>query len=585
MQKLYSEVAKECGIQVDEALIGEGIYVTIKKELKKFADSCRNPAIWCYGNHTKMLMADFIFELKKVKYIVDDKCQNILTEGFAFIAKESVSNNKIDGIIISSYKYKEEIKDYIKNNFPEIPYLDIYECLEERGIKCMSEYYNLAHPYEYYRKINALMRQINIERNKDELYLAYEQIIKSYVGIKDFLSAIKFAKEYLQINNSEQYHKILDKLEQIYIMQKECMKNIAASNVVMLCIDGMRRKDVSESIMPNLSEYIEHEMVYFNNAYSVSTSTYESLIPAYSENTDMQSKYYEKDTIEEENCRFIKVAKAQGRRVYFYTDTIPFVNSESINVKRKMQTASEKIWDFLLDAIDEENGLFYIHILYESHFSFPNPYTEAVLVAEGTSIFFDFLPVNGGKIKTDYECQHMDALHYLDDAIIPLIRNLRTNIVLYADHGNLILKENAILNEITYPMLTFAEDLIEIPLAVKKQGVEASVDDRLISLMEINNIIVSLLKNSDMELDTKRHIKIQRSKIYNPDFHYIYKRLHFEKGLKAFELFVFDNGLKLVVYEDGEKELYDLDDKILPDEKKAAKLYLEIQNEVTVWER
>lgn len=583
LQRLYGEVARQCGIQFEGGVINEEIYAVIKKELQKFTDKCRKPAIWCYGNHTKMLMADFIFEIKKVKYIVDDKYQKLNTEGFAFISRENIRDNRIDGIIISSYKYKEEIKNYIKKNFEEIPYFDIYECLEKKGIKCMAEYYNLAHPYEYYREINELKQKIKNEQNTDELYSAHEQIIRDYVKIKDFLSAIKAVKLYLQINNCERYYKLKDKLEELYAKQREGMTRIAASNVVMFCMDGMRRRDVSGNMMPNLTKYIKENMVYFNNAYSVSTSTYESLIPAYSENSDMQSRYYERDDIEEEKCRFIKVAKSQNRKVYFYTDTISFVNSEIISVKNKMQTASEKMWDFLLDALDEENGLFYIHILYESHFSYPNPYTENRIIAEGTSIFFDFLPVNGGKIKTDYECQHTDALHYLDDIISPLISDLHTSMVIYADHGNVILNKNAAFNKIKYPMLTFAEDLIEIPLAVKTTETQPSVDDRLISLMELNNIIVSLLKNSNMELDVKQHIKVQRSKIYNPDFHFIYKRLDFEKGLKAFELFVFKKGLKLVVYEDGEKELYNLDDNVIQNEEQLNKLYLEIQNEVTVW--
>lgn len=583
--ELYHAVACDWNLAYEEKIINQGIFTSIKNLLEEFMQKCQNPAIWCYGNHTKMLMTDFIFECKNVKYIIDEKYKNVSSNGFEIISKKDIYNKKIDGIIISSYKYKEEIKEYIKENYPEILYLDFYENLEKQGIKCMSEYYNQAHPYEYYRRINNLQRKIKQRRDNKDIIPVFEEVIGLYVHIKDFLNAIRYTELYLQIINSDENYQKLERLKVLYRIQKKCMKQIVSSNVLMLCIDGLRSKDISKSTMPNLTEYLEKEMLWFHNAYSISTSTYESLIPAYSENLDMRTKYYEQNYVEEKDCRYIKIAKEQNRNVFFYTDFISFIRSECIHLKNETQTASEKIWDFLLDAIEEENGLFYIHILYESHFSYPNPYTDKPIIAEGTSVFFDFLPVNGEKIKTDYEKQHIDALRYLDDTIVPLIKNLNINMVLYADHGNVILKENTIFDEITYPMLTFAEDLIRIPFAIRKCNEKAESREDLISLIEINDVLVSLLKNKKIVIPKRQYVKVQRSKIYNPDFQYIYQKLNFEKGLDFFELFVWDTGVKLIVYSDGTKELYDLNDNKLHDDEQLNKLYSIIENEVTILEK
>ena len=46
----------------------------IKETIGAFADSCENPALWCYGEHTRMLMTDYVFEMKKVRYIIDEFC-------------------------------------------------------------------------------------------------------------------------------------------------------------------------------------------------------------------------------------------------------------------------------------------------------------------------------------------------------------------------------------------------------------------------------------------------------------------------------------------------------------------------------
>lgn len=92
-----------------------------------------------------------------------------------------------------------------------------------------------------------------------------------------------------------------------------------------------------------------------------------------------------------------------------------------MHVTERSQTATEKIWDFVSDAVDESNGFFYIHILYESHHSYPNPYTRTPLVID---VLFDYLSRNGGKLRTDYDAQQKEALHYLDDVLSPILEGL-----------------------------------------------------------------------------------------------------------------------------------------------------------------
>ena len=64
--------------------------------------------------------------------------------------------------------------------------------------------------------------------------------------IKDFKCAIERIREYLTLNSSERYQRILDMVEELYAMQKNGMEKIASTNVVMLCLDGLRRSDVSD---------------------------------------------------------------------------------------------------------------------------------------------------------------------------------------------------------------------------------------------------------------------------------------------------------------------------------------------------
>ncbi len=567
--------------QIKEDNHNGNINQIIKNALREFVNRCDNPAIWCYGKHTKMLMADFIFEMKCVKYIIDETYSGKKESGFSIISSNQIRNSNIDGIVISSFKYREEIKRILNEKYSEIKYLDIYETLEENGIVLSREYYTAEHPYDHYLLINQCKRKLKIDLSETEKDKIYRKLIKEYVRIKDFRSAILCAEEY--IRQCKVSFGIIDVLRELDELMQTAIGHISDKNVLMLCIDGLRRQDLVGTGMEKVKRFLEQNVYVFSNAYSVSTSTYESLIPAYSENADLRTKYFEKNTVEENSCRFIRTALEQKRNIYFYTDSFAYIESDRIRVTGCAQTVCEKLWSFLLDAVEEENGLFYIHILYESHYSYPNPYTKEKIVADGSSIMFDFLVRNGEHLRTDYCAQHQDALAYLDDILYPFLSRLKARFVLYADHGNILLKKNICLENVSYVQGTFHEDLIQIPLAIKSQEMGTGSYDGMISLMQINDVIISLLKRKQYNPEKKEFIKIVRSQIYNPDFQYIYKKNGQERGLLAFEGFLFHTGYKLIVYSDGEIELYEMaTDILVNDQRKKTELTNRIRDFITV---
>ena len=562
------------------------IYPLIKNMIISFTKKCNNPAIWCYGKHTKMLMTDFIFELKNVNFIIDNGIGNIAGSGFEIINESSILEKKIDGIIISSKKYRDEIVCNLKKNYSDIPYLDIYAELEKNGYYLTVEYYAKDHPSSRYSSLNGLQRSFLQKKGTEDCKDSLKKILNIYIEIKDFKSAIKYASKLVGLSNDTWAYELLRQLKEICNLQLEALQQINEDNVIMLCVDGLRRKEVCKKYMMNLYTYIKDNMYYCTNAYSVSTSTFESLIPAYSENDDLRTGYFNTNVIEADNCRFIKEAKRQKRKICFYTDGIDYVKDESILVKRHAQTATEKLWDFTLDASGEKNGLFYIHILYESHYSYPNPYTIDEIITEGTNIIFDYLEHNGGQIRTDYNMQQKDSLRYLDDIIAPLLENLQCRMVLFADHGNILIDKGTELKSIEKTKYTFHEDLIQIPLAVKSPEIAIRTDDTLASLMEINTIVIALMKKENFQLDKNNYIKVLRSEIYNPDFRYLYKKTHNERGLLAFEVFLFRDGYKLAVYSDGTVELYLSEtDTEISDMKIKNKLWKEIKDKVTVCDK
>jgi regulator of replication initiation timing len=573
---------------LDRPLDAKNICSVIRQSLHRFLLGAKKPALYCNGGHTQMLMADFMYELKKVKYIVDNYAPCDEDHGFILIKDEDLEIRGIDAVILSSYKFRNDIKQSMKEKHPDLPVLDIYDEFEQRGIMLQSDYYYSNHPYQHYKRINQLQREIRSHTDIKTLHELYLRLVTKYIHIKDFRTALIKLEEWKKLGGVHQEDTsridgLLADVDALYELQKKAAESISENHVLMLCIDGLRYQDLSEEYMPKLSREFEKSAFIFDNAYSFSTSTYESLIPVYSENDDLRTEYYNRNSISEQECRFVQSACKQNRHIYFYTDMDTFVDSPNIKYSATFQTATEKMWSFILDASEDEKGLFYIHILYESHYSFSNPYTENKLISEGTALLFDFLPQKGRRLRTDYEQQHLDSVHYLDDILTPFLHCLKCRMLVYADHGNLILKQPCDIQDISETKLTFSEDWIHIPFLIRSPEIGTGKSKKLMTLMSLNDIIVCLFEQRKYRIPDCAFIKAARSQIYNPDFRYLYKEIGKEKCLLAFELFIFAGGYKVAVYADGTVELWETDDEKICSNNTVVKVFFErIKTYITV---
>ncbi len=581
LEDKYNDITKKLNIK--ESMNGDMINTIIKKELKEFMCVHSNVAIFGNGEHTHMLMVDYIYELKNIKYIIDNnyKLQR-KDNGYDIINQEQLDDLKIDGVIISSTKFRKEMVRTIKEEYPQIAYLDIYEKFEDAGIYLNTPYYRYWYPANHYLQISRLKGKIAECTENDKKESLYVELLKKYIVLKDFQSATSCIDNLQTIDNIDKYGSIKRCIKELYQLELRAAEDIHQDNVLMLCIDGLRRKDYMSGLLPDLKHFCDKNMLFFANAYSCSTSTYESLIPAYSENDDLSTKYFESNEISEADCRFIREARKQERNIYFYTDAANYIKSGNIKRNSNYLTVTEKIWYFLLDAVEEKNGLFYLHIGYESHFPYVNPFTDN-LITDGTNIMFDYLQRLGGKIRTDYVKQQQDSLRYLDYILTPFIKKMKLGIVIYADHGNILLDKDERIDNVCINKFSFHEDLIQIPLAIKALNSDCGQNERLISLMSINDIVISLLKKQKFEIENNDYVKIERSSIYNLEFQYLYRSVGKEQELKAFEVFIFDCGYKLAIYEDGKTKLFlTINDNEMDDIEIKQMLLEKVRDKITV---
>lgn len=570
MQK-YNELIKLYNI--DEDVDRKHTSLAIRNILNKFCYSHNNVAIWCNGEHTRMLMTDYMDELRNINIIIDNQL-NGYGDGFNVIKESEIRDNRIEGIIISSYRYKDEIKKNLEKNFKDIPYLDIYDELQKKGICLEAEYYKYSHPNNTYFVINKYRNNIRLGIDLEESYI---QLINKLIVIKDFFTATEVAKQFLKITSEpEKVKNVIMILSDLCEYIKYNISKINKNNILMICIDTMRKQDFYNRIN-NTIKAVNNKACCFYNAYSVSTSTYESLIPTYGEYKSVKQVG---TIVKEKDCRFICESIKNKRKIYFYTDGDKFIESDEIKYSGCFQTITEKLWNFLIDVSNEKHGLFYIHVLQESHFWYANAYTEVPFVS---GISTDIIDLKNSDMIDKLKNQKIDADRYLDNILSFLLGNINSNFVVYADHGYLMPDEYKI-NEEDNSIYSYHNSLIQIPLIIKQNENNLMIGDRyeLISLMQLNEMLCNIINNRIVTPKQYDYIKVQRTAIYNPKLKKIYREKGRERELMAFELFVFVDGYKLCVYEDGKIILLHKDE-IVDSNKLTKKYYNTVLNNVTVY--
>ncbi len=575
LKEKYKYIRTQMGL--DEESKDTDLNFHIREILKSFMQIHKKVAVYCYGQHTQMLFTDFIAELRDVVCIIDNGNVNVESD-FQIIKDADIEKYELDGIVISSFRYVDEIKRGIEENHKSVDALDIYDELKKRGISLEHEFY-FAGPYQIYSRINKFLPLIDQDGSPDLL----KQLLAEYIEIKDFRLAGDISKRIYDITANEKDGMIYDRIMDLYNAEIDQLSRAGKDNALLLCLDGMRRADFFGDSMKKTYEVLKDTSHTYTNAYSYSTMTYESLVPVFEENSDKKTEYYLREEVESKNCRFMKKALDEGRFVAIYGDGNHYIYDDRIKYSGNSQTVTEKLWDFIVDTEGVNNGIFYLHELYESHYSFINPYTKSKLVAQGSAMLFDFLPQNSGKLQTDYKSQQQDALRYLDDTLAPFIEVLPCSMVLFADHGNLMLDTDMRLENISVPQLSAGEEWIRIPLLIRYSDKEAGENNDLISLMSMNDILLSVLSGKKYHYISPDYIKIGRSAIYNQQFKELYRLLDKGYNGEAFEGFIFNNGYKLIVYSDGRKELYKtIDDSLVDDDALIDEFFDKISAEVTV---
>lgn len=113
LQNKYNNIAN---MLMHNSVTEINIQQYVAKILDDFMKKHVNVAIYCGGYHTDRLFADYVFELRNIKIIIDNNPSKKTDKGYKIISDDEIENNEIDGIIISTFRYRNEIIQLLEKN-------------------------------------------------------------------------------------------------------------------------------------------------------------------------------------------------------------------------------------------------------------------------------------------------------------------------------------------------------------------------------------------------------------------------------------------------------------------------------------
>ncbi|ACD22528.1 LTA synthase family protein [Clostridium botulinum] len=522
-------------------------------------DKYKNIAIWGAGEHTDNLMKYFAVQLKKLKYVIENNIEVAKAKysGYEIIAPDDIIDSNIDCVFISSFASRKQIATSIKNINKNIKIIDFYEVLEEKKIFLPAPFYMLS---DEYLEIDKLLKQLNnslmIEHKKDVLY----KLILQYAKIYDFKNMFKFIDVLLKIDNKNELEvlQFKFKLEQLLKEISQKLKG-QKDHLILLYIDALRYKDIYDlNNMPYLKCIAENN-VDFNNAFSTSITTYESMVSCLSSQMPLENENYKRNFINEEECGFVKEAINKGYKINFYIlGHDRFVDSKHINYKSGGTYSATTLWNFITDlAVEESKSISLLYFMQESH----PPHiggSHKINVKPHNTPFSTGEKVN--QAQEEYSQQYYEALNYLDYQIQFFMEMLceENSVVVFSDHGQIIEKAQCNIKDIdTLP--GWHDERYKIPLLIKDKRFKNQQIDELFSLIDFNSLLIGII-NGELCINKRSFIEMQFSKIHNK----VIRKLFLENGLKDYidSFKVYRNEYyKLVVINENKVRVYKLDDK------------------------
>lgn len=481
-------------------------------------------AIWGVGKknavngHCAVIINRYILNLTGLKCLIDsDKdIQGTLFMGYPVVAPSEIKDNDIDIIIIASKGSRINIGDNIKKIAPQCEYIDIYEELENAGIKIDYNFFSEQNIYtELYRQKHLYGIAENVTEKQEHL----QKLIAYYLKIRDFYYAEQYIMEYCnnQYSNSESYLDMLAEIKSLCQTVKE--KNAHKSgDVIIHLIDSLRAMDVygeSETGEFQLNIFKEYQdtAAIFTEAYSTGPATYESMIGTIKQKFSFLENVYENNNFmfDIDEFEFLNDIYKKGMPIRFYNskDYLVMNPCEEIYMKEQLHMP-EKLWSVACDIAESEEPTFnFVYYPWELHF----PMLCGYMTNEPQIKMF--ADVGLEDMSGFIEQQLADCLDYVDKqfSFYKSFFNNDMTTVIMADHSQPIYDKSR--NDPFFMFYNDKDRISHVTFMISDQRLKAGVYDGLISMLDFNFIMKKAVFEHEIIVPERRVVQYQFYNVQN----------------------------------------------------------------------
>ena len=508
------------------ALVLNPVEKSIVQKWKCIPEDAR-VAIWGAGDHTTQVLMELVsFEEKNTVCFVDKNrmLHGKKIKGIPILPPGEIERKDIDYIVISSYAFREEIATEIREEHPQCKIVDLYDEVKEKP----HPFYDHSF-YLFYRELFELKRRLT--GAKGERGQLLKEIIVKYLYIRDFSSARKYIKIYLEggYEDADQLRNFTLELDELLKQLRTVLKARKTSDLAFFVLDSLRAKDVfseqAKKMMPFLHDLMAKSIV-FKKAYSTSTYTaacFNSFLTGKKVVDDGLS--YNSPIIFDDSI-LLRYLQEKGYDFYQYggiriiqNEEIeePAFHAKGMTKRDKFEALPKRIWNYITDlAKVNQQPVFSILHLMESHWPFPNGNQSEQVIFDGHPGVNCYHWKKTGEVPVEKLIKIKDsALGYIDEQLSFYMDFLPENInlIILGDHGQVLGEHNAFWN-----VFTWYDEAIHVPVIYYNKNLKPKTSEALFSLGDLPSQILYIMQNGEMLEPKRPYIEVQRDPVSNPGF-------------------------------------------------------------------
>lgn len=309
-------------------------------------------AIYGAGNNTAKIMASALWkELEgRVAAIVDNAYEKGDLNGIPVIAEPRLKDYSVEAVIVSSWNYRIEILQSMKDNYPDIevfePYSHVLEMLPQINVPFFT--YMGNYKYQWFAQRNKKLESADSDQARQKLL---RELMHGYFAIYDWVDLKKTILRYVE-NGYEDREKYISLCKDADAFLKSIQDEIEKrdqGDCLIFLVDALSKYVVED--MPLLSAWGESGVVFdrYINEYP---STRETLMTLLTGRHPFEDKTYERRKIGRGDGVLLKVIEEKQIEFKLLSEDI----SAEINVYTRGLNEDTLITESMFRGIGELLG-------------------------------------------------------------------------------------------------------------------------------------------------------------------------------------------------------------------------------------